>query len=61
MPRGLKIINRADTILYDLAWTAGVDYIDENNKHNNEKEESKEQIEYSDSDSNSSDKDSLAE
>ena len=60
MPRGLKIINRANITPYNLAWTAGVDYIDENNKNNNEKEESKEQIEYSDSDSNSSDEDSLA-
>jgi hypothetical protein len=26
MPKGLKIANRADLILFDSAWIAGVDY-----------------------------------
>jgi hypothetical protein len=26
MPQGLKIVNKTDTILYDSAWMAGVDY-----------------------------------
>ena len=45
MPRGLKIINRADVALYDSAQTAGVDYVDEDKEYNDEEEESKEKIE----------------
>jgi long-subunit fatty acid transport protein len=39
MPQGLKIVNKADTILYNSAWMAGVDYnqaLQENNKQDQE-------------------------
>ena len=29
MQKGLKIVNRTDTVLFDAAWTAGVDYNEE--------------------------------
>ena len=31
MPSGLKIVSKADNILYDLAWIAGVESIDNDN------------------------------
>ena len=60
MPKGLKITNRANMTLYDLAQTAGVEYEDEDNEYNDQKEESEKENKELDSDSNSSDKDSLS-
>ena len=36
MQKGLKIINRTNTVLFDAAWTAGVDF---NEEELNEEEE----------------------
>jgi hypothetical protein len=40
MPQGLKIVNKTDTILYNSAWMAGVDY--DQAIHNNKDQESQE-------------------
>ena len=40
MPRGLKIVNRADVTLCDSSWTAGVDYEDKDNQYDDEEEQS---------------------
>jgi hypothetical protein len=40
MPQGLKIINRANLVIFDYAWIAGVDYYDDlfNNKEYKEED-----------------------
>jgi hypothetical protein len=53
MPKGLKIANRADLILFDSAWIAGVDYDEElfddddhqPNEENEDEEDSYEMLE----------------
>ena len=54
-------MNRADAILYDSAWTIGVEYTDEDNEYNDKEEESEEKMKYLDLESNSSNEDSLVE
>ena len=59
MPKGLKIVNRANMTLCDSAQTIEVEYKDKDNEYNNQEKESNEENEDSDSDNNSSNKDSL--
>jgi hypothetical protein len=48
MPKGLKIANRANQILFDSAWIAGVDYDDElfNNKDSDDEDDKDEEESY---------------
>jgi len=44
MPHGFKISNYTDQILFDFAWTAGVDYEEEEFQNENEDSKEKEEL-----------------